>query len=330
MSEIMNDVEKSVSVVIPVKNEVLKIADCLNGILNQTVKVSEIIVVDSGSTDGTKDIVKSFSKIKLIEIPASEFNHGLTRYLGFKHTQGKYIIFTVGDARPVDKSWIDNLLGGFIDKDVAGVCGQQIVPHDRDKNPVQWFRPASEPKLEEYQFENPGAFDKLTPEEKKRICGWDDVTACYRREALLKVPFREINFAEDAAWAMDALRAGYKIVYNKKARVYHYHDEYPDFAFRRSLTVFYHRYKLFGTVPSEPTISFRRKLSMANTLLKSPVSFSDKMKWWKYNVDLVAAQRKAYGVFILALKKSEIYLDEIHKKYCDKPPQAVSVRGKIK
>lgn len=311
-----------ISIVIPVKNEALKIADCLNGIQNQTIEVSEVVVVDSGSTDGTQEIVRSFPKTKLIEIPASEFNHGLTRYLGFEHTQGEYIVFTVGDARPVNDKWIDDLLAGFIDEKVAGVCGQQVVPHDKDKNPVQWFVPRSEPELEAWKFESPHLFDRLSPEQRKQICGWDDVTACYRREALLNIPFRETSFAEDAAWAVDALRAGYKIVYNKKARVYHYHNEYPDFTFKRALTVFYHRYKLFGLIPSVPAISLRRKMSMAKTLLKSPISFSDKIKWWKYNLDLAVSQKKAYNTFISSLEKGEEELDAIHQKYCGKPPQA--------
>ena len=43
----------TVSVVMPVKNEALKIKACIEGILAQTVPVNEIIVVDSGSADGT-------------------------------------------------------------------------------------------------------------------------------------------------------------------------------------------------------------------------------------------------------------------------------------
>jgi glycosyltransferase involved in cell wall biosynthesis len=49
--------ERTISVVIPVRNEAEKIATCIDGILSQTVAVSEIIVVDSGSTDGTLEIL---------------------------------------------------------------------------------------------------------------------------------------------------------------------------------------------------------------------------------------------------------------------------------
>lgn len=311
-----------ISIVIPVKNGAKWLESLFQSLKRQTLAERvEIICIDSGSVDGSIGVIKQ-QDVRLINVSPEEFNHGLTRNLGVQAAKGEYVAMTVQDARPANDEWLQQLLDGFTGERIAGVCGQQVVPHDKDKNPVQWFRPLSEPKLEEYQFDTPEAFDNLTSDAKKKICGWDDVTACYRREALLKVPFREINFGEDAAWAMDALRAGYKIVYNKKAQVYHYHNEYTDFAFKRALTVFYHRYKLFGLIPSVPTVSLRRKMNMAKILLKSPVSFLDKIKWWKYNLDLAGSQKKAYNTFISSLEKGEEKLDAVHQKYCGQPPQA--------
>ena len=69
----------SVSIVIPVKNESRDIRACLDSWINQTASIQEIVVIDSGSTDGTIEICEEYSQVKLVRIPAAEFNHGTTR-----------------------------------------------------------------------------------------------------------------------------------------------------------------------------------------------------------------------------------------------------------
>lgn len=316
-----------ISIVIPVKNGEPWLDELFTRLKRQTLAdQTEVICIDSGSTDDSVSIINNHN-VALIEITPEEFNHGLTRNLGCQAARGQFVVMTVQDALPADDRWLEKLLEGFIDDRVAGVCGQQIVPHDKDKNPVQWFRPVSEPKIEAWEFESPALFDALTPEQKKQICGWDDVTACYRREALLKVPFREISFAEDAAWAMDALRAGYKIVYNKAARVYHYHHEEPDFAFRRTLTVCYHRYKLFDFIPCRPRFSLRRKISMAKFLLIADVPLRQKVSWWRYNLNQHNAASSATAAFLEVLAKGEDSIELLHEKYCQLAPLARSAKS---
>src|SRR5688572_2468272 len=102
-----------ISVVIPVKNEGAKIRACIEGILSQSIPVKEIIVIDSGSTDGTVEILREYEKVKLLEISSSTFNHGETRNLGVRHASGEFVVLTVGDARAYDQYWIQHLLEGF-------------------------------------------------------------------------------------------------------------------------------------------------------------------------------------------------------------------------
>ena len=315
-----------ISVVIPVKNGAPWLDALLSALGKQTLADRlEVICIDSGSEDASVSVIKKYP-VRLIEISSSEFNHGLTRNLGAREAKGDFVVMTVQDAKPADDQWLEKLLRGFVDDDVAGVCGQQIVAHEPDKNPVDWFNPQSKPELELYQFNHSDEFDKLSPERKKQLCGWDDVTACYRREALLKVPFREITFAEDAAWAMDTLRAGYKIAYNKEARVFHYHHETRDFAIRRNLIVFYSRYKLFGYVPPKPVLTFRKKLSIIKTLIKAPISISQKWYWWKYNMELHRSLVETQEMFQDAVSGGEIAMETLLEKYCNRVPVASEVK----
>ena len=311
---------QTISVVIPVRNEGSKIRACIEGILSQSVPVNEIIVVDSGSTDGTLEILKEYDKVKVIEVSPATFNHGTTRNVGVDAATGDYCVLTVGDARAADNDWIKKMLDCFDSPNVAGVCGQQVVPHEKDKNPTQWFRPMSEPEIIKYSF-TPEEFNLLSPDKKRAVCGWDDVTAMYRTDLKRQIPFQHTTFAEDALWAKDALLAGYTIVYNPAARVYHYHLEDAEFTFNRYFTVFYHFHKFFGYKPAPGGPSFMNNLRMAKTLVKeNKISWTEKLKWWKYNMAINKASNKVVAVFNEAVEKGEAELDRMHQQLCGKPP----------
>ena len=55
------------SIIIPTYNEEKDISKCLESLENQAFKDFEIIVVDDGSTDKTREIVRKFKKVKLIK-----------------------------------------------------------------------------------------------------------------------------------------------------------------------------------------------------------------------------------------------------------------------
>lgn len=313
-----------ISVIIPVKNGDYWLEDVLQALVRQTLfDRCEVIAIDSGSTDRTLEILSRYP-VRLVRIAPEEFNHGATRNLGVSLAAGKYVVMTVQDAIAADERWLEKLLDGFDSPEVAGVYGQQIVPHDPDKNPVVWFRPVSPPTLRKFRLADPADFDRLSPLEKKRACGWDNVTAMYRREILLKVPFRTVVFAEDARWAKDALLSGYAIVYNSAARVLHYHFETPDAAFRRHFTMAYHSYQVFGLRAAPMDIGLIPMLRTVKLLLKAKgVPLKDKYKWLLYNYKWFKAMNRSATLFNQALGAGTKELDRVHAEICGTPPQAL-------
>lgn len=311
----------SIAAVIPVKNGYPEIKDCIEGLLNQTVKLSRIVVIDSGSTDGTIEYLKRVKEVELLQIPVVEFNHGETRNIGWKNCTEDFLFYTVQDARPVNDRLIEELLKGFTDDAVAAVCGQQVVPHETDKNPVEWFRPQSATQIIRHQFGTAGEFEQLSPEQKKSICGWDNVAAMYRSSVLKEIPFQRVVFGEDMNWAKRAVTNGHAIVYNQQARVYHYHQENDAFTFKRTLTTLYFRYKEFGLIHEQPALSLRSKLSMIKLLLKTKgISTGKKISWYQYNVARFKARVRAFELFSNSLQKGEKELDAVHEQYCGKAP----------
>ncbi len=307
-----------VSVVIPVKNGIHTIKKCIDGILSQNISVEEIVVIDSGSTDGTIELLKKYDKVKLIEIPSSEFNHGETRNIGVQHASCEYVVLTVQDAWPVDENWLDNLFKGLVNKDVVAVCGQQVVPHDPDKNPAQWFKPYSTPEVITRRFSE-DEFGKLSPEAMSQACSWDNVTALYKKETLLQIPFQNTIFAEDKIWAKEALANGCTIAYNYAARVYHYHHEDAEFAFKRTYAEIFSTYTIFKLLPERPNFSVEYHIRLIKSLyLARGISFTDKFRWWKYNINLVKSYRSACELFYQTLDKGEEELKKSYVRICDR------------
>lgn len=319
-----NEGRPLVSIIIPVKNGDSWLPQTLPALLNQTLAdQTEIIVIDSGSTDNTLSILSQFP-IRVINISPETFNHGTVRNLGAAEATGRYVVMTVQDARPADEKWLEKLLAGFNDPGVAGVCGQQVVSHDTDKNPVAWFRPQADPAMIKYSFKHPQDFDALAPGEKKRVCSWDNVNAAYRRDILLKIPFQKVSFAEDALWARDVIRSGYSLVYNSAARVYHYHFETPDFTFRRHFTVYYHFYRLFDVKPSGYSNELVHVLKNLKLLVgENQLSWKQRWKWLRYNHYYRKAVNKAVKGFHDALQRGDAVLTSTHSEICDNPPQAL-------
>ncbi|WP_430934756.1 glycosyltransferase family 2 protein [Saccharicrinis sp. 156] len=252
MSESTDNNTPLISIVIPVKNGISTIESCLDGIQKQTLfKQCEIIVIDSGSADGTLELVKNYP-VRLVEIPPKAFNHGATRNFGVSLAKGEFVVMTVQDATPADEFWLENMIRHFKDKEVAGVCGQQIVPHKKEYNPHLWFRPQSKPTIKSVQYTSKHEFLNLSPQDQRNACGWDDVTAMYRKSCIVELPFQPVMFGEDMIWAREALMAGHKLVYDNNVQVEHFHAHNPDFTYRRTLIAWLFIYKTFGFLRPKP------------------------------------------------------------------------------
>jgi rhamnosyltransferase len=219
------------SIIILAKNEEKNIGACLKGIYSQNYNEEfEVIVIDSGSEDKTVQIAKQYP-IRLIEIPSQEFHHGRTRNLGARLAKGENLVYITADAFPINNNWLENLLSPLEDNGVAGVYGRQIAYEDA--NPMEKFF---------YSYFYPKAKRVVSSTDLNRgleefyinYVFLSNVNSALKKEVWRRYKFDEnIIMAEDKKWAIDILRAGYKLLYEPDAAVYHSHNYSLISAFKR-------------------------------------------------------------------------------------------------
>ena len=120
---------RTVSIVIPVKNEALSIIDLLESLISQSLLPSEIIIVDSGSTDLTTDLIeeavhKGTNGINVLIIRNPGGLPGANRNLGVAAASSEWIAFIDAGIIPCS-DWLAELCSSAIDtnsKSVFGVC----------------------------------------------------------------------------------------------------------------------------------------------------------------------------------------------------------------
>src|SRR5574340_1700678 len=99
------------SIIIPTYNAGRRMYRLCEAMRSQTVS-SEIIVVDSSSSDGTVEIAESFGA-KVVIVPAENFDHGGTRTLAGKAAKGDILVYMTQDAVVFDKHAVENICRPF-------------------------------------------------------------------------------------------------------------------------------------------------------------------------------------------------------------------------
>ena len=187
----------------------------------------DVLVIDSGSTDGTLGIVAAHPTVRLHEIPNSEFGHGKTRDLAANLATGDIVAYLTHDAIPASPHWLSALVAPMADDErIVAVLGSQLPRpgcHPMLKYEIRSVFASLGPTTGTTVFRDDGRF--ASRGELEAAAFYSDVNAAARRDVLTgPVPYRHVSYAEDQMFGRDLLDAGFRKAYAPTAAVIHSND----------------------------------------------------------------------------------------------------------
>jgi rhamnosyltransferase len=224
------------SIIVPTFNAGAEFEKLLKVLSDQETSFDyEVLVIDSGSTDGTAELARRYGA-SVHQVPRDGFEHGATRNLGVSLASGEYVAFIVQDAVPLDERWLAVMVEDLErDELVAGVYGRQIPrPESGPLTRVLvkgW--PTARLERREQSAGDPERYSRLSPSERRSLATFDNVSSCVRRSVWEEIPFERTGFGEDVRWGKRAIEAGYKVVYEPRSAVFHSHERGALYDLRR-------------------------------------------------------------------------------------------------
>jgi rhamnosyltransferase len=181
-----------ISVIVRAKNKADSIGATLAALRRQSV-AAEVIVVDSGSTDGTVQLAERWAD-RVIEIPAASFSYGGALNVGADAACAPVHAALSAHCVPSSDTWLEDSLRRYDRPDVAATNAARTTPFGDPVEGTYWQSLADA---------------GLSP-----IWGFSNHASTWRADVWRELPFREdLGACEDKEWSWRVLAAGWTIAY---------------------------------------------------------------------------------------------------------------------
>lgn len=198
------------SIVIRAFNEERWLPDVFASLHRQRYRDFEVLVVDSGSVDRTRDIA-STNGARIVRLRSEDFTFGYSLNIGIEEARGSFIVIISAHAIPTDEEWLTRLIAPLRRSTTAMVFGGQRghavskFPEARDFERI--FHSKSMSMDDDHVFVN-------------------NANSAIRRDLWERHRFDEgLPGLEDAEWAKYWIPQGFEVIYEPSACVYHVHTE---------------------------------------------------------------------------------------------------------
>jgi rhamnosyltransferase len=198
-----------VAVIMRSKNEMPYLPEAIDSLRRQTFKDIELFAVDSGSTDGSLEILRAaIDPAHLICIPPESYLPGkVLNDMSARATQ-EFIVFQNADAIFQSDDALEKLLRPLFDGEADAVMSAQVTRSDARFIVTYDYLRAYNPK--NIKGDNADFFSA--------------VTCAFRRDLWQKVKFPEKGYAEDVAWAHECRAQGARFKLVTDSVVEHSHN----------------------------------------------------------------------------------------------------------
>lgn len=208
-----------VSIVMRSFNEAWALKETLPALAAQNWRNRELIVIDSGSTDGSQDLIRAANPSHFIQITPQEYNPSRVMNRGMQLASAERVIFLNADATPQNDHWLRPLAETLTDASVAACFGRQIPRPDCHAvfacDYDRCFGPARESAHWDHFFSM--------------------VSSGLRKDVWQMRGFREdLQYAEDDEYTRWCRAQGYKVSYVQDSVVMHSHNYTPQQSWKRS------------------------------------------------------------------------------------------------
>jgi len=198
------------SIIIRTYNEARHLPALFDALERQGNQSFEVIVVDSGSIDETRDIAVERGA-QLIRINKHDFTFGYSLNIGIRAAQGQFAVAVSAHTEPCDGDWLENLIAPLRDGSTAMTYGRQLGVRSSKFSECEDFR-----RIFGTQSLN------LTPPDFFA----NNANSAIRRDLWESYPFDEtLTGLEDIDWAKHWMEKGYQVRYVPNAPLYHIHEE---------------------------------------------------------------------------------------------------------
>ncbi len=208
-----------VSIIMRSFNEAWALRETLPALQAQEYKNWELIAIDSGSTDGSQELLRSVQPKHFVQISPHEYNPARVMNYGMQLARSEFGIFLNADATPQGANWLRPLVEGLFDPQVAAAFGRQIPRPDCRA-------------VFAHDYER--CFG-----EERESAGWEHffsmASSGIRKDIWAKRGFNQrMQYSEDDEYTRWCREQGHKIVYVPESVAMHSHNYTPEQAYKRS------------------------------------------------------------------------------------------------
>jgi rhamnosyltransferase len=208
-----------VSIIMRSFNEAWALKGTLPALKAQAFTNWELIVIDSGSTDGSQELIRAAQPAHFIQITPPEYNPSRVMNHGMRLAQSDFGIFLNADATPQGANWLRPLVDALQNPRTAACFGRQIPRPD-------------------CQAVFACDYDRCFGPQRESA-NWDHffsmVSSGLRKDVWAKRGFREdLQYAEDDEYTRWCKAQGYAIAYVPESVAMHSHNYTPAQARKRA------------------------------------------------------------------------------------------------